>query len=171
MDAIFDIDGTLANATHRLHHIMPDPNKIYELPFKKDWETFLSDEMVAQDTAIPEVWQILTSLCYEPRNRILFITGRPEAQRQTTWNWLMDQSCEHRAEIAFMWQREHRRSPLLYMRKDGDRRPSPIVKEELLMRARSDGYNPVMAFEDRKEDTAMWRRNGLLCLQVAEGDY
>ena len=34
-----------------------------------------------------------------------------------------------------------------------------------------DGYDPRLVFEDRKEDTAMWRDEGLLCCQVAEGDY
>lgn len=28
-----------------------------------------------------------------------------------------------------------------------------------------------VVFEDRNDDTAMWRRNGLLCCQVADGNY
>lgn len=169
MDVIFDIDGTLADASHRLHHIMPDPNAAYETPFKKDWDKFLSDELVAKDAPIPATWATLTALVRD-HARILFITGRPEAQRQITYDWLTKIDCTHRAVAAWTWQNSNNK-PVLYMRKDGDRRPSHIVKEEALHRARMDTFDPTLVFEDRKDDTAMWRRNGLLCCQVAVGDY
>lgn len=172
MDVIFDIDGTLANAEHRLHHIVPDPNRLYEEPFKKDWDAFLSDEAVAKDAPIPQTWRILSALLFDAHATILFITGRPESQRQVTHDWLYREDCEHRCLPRDYWRRcPASRRPVLYMRKYGDRRPSHIVKEELLHRAIADGFKPQMVFEDRKDDTAMWRRNGLLCLQVADGDY
>ena len=52
-----------------------------------------------------------------------------------------------------------------------DGRKSPAVKREGLIEALKDGYDPMLVFEDRKEDTAMWRAEGLLCCQVAEGNY
>jgi hypothetical protein len=59
----------------------------------------------------------------------------------------------------------------LYMRSDNDYRADFIVKEELLAQLRADGYNPVMAFDDRQQVVDMWRENGLICAQVAKGDF
>lgn len=156
---------------------MPDPNQVYESGFKKDWETFLSDEMVARDAPIPEVWAVLYSL-HRVGNRVIFITGRPRSQWAITNNWLLDDTCPVRAlfaqDIMRLRDRGVPRSgpiPKIYMRSIGDRRPSHVVKEELLHKAIRDGYDPKIVFEDRKDDAEMWRRNGLLCCQVAEGDY
>lgn len=171
MDVIFDIDGTLANAEHRLHFIIPPVvNSLFDKEgiqqrseFQKDWDSFLADEHVSKDTAIPQTWEILESLLIA-NNKVIFITGRPERQRQCTVDWLMRHiAWEHATPVAI--------SGYLYMRQDGDRRPSHVVKEESLQRARAVGYSPTLVFEDRADDTAMWRRNGLLCCQVAEGNY
>jgi len=175
MDIVFDIDGTLANASHRLHHITPDPNIAYEQPFRKDWDAFLSDDAVAKDAPIEQTWRLLEAMLYEG-HRVIFITGRPEAQREVTYNWLMTQYCPVRVYAWHYWMKQTSYQgkvvgPIIYMRKDGDRRPSHIVKGELLEQARMDGFDPKLAFEDRKDDTAMWRAKGLLCCQVAEGNY
>jgi phosphoglycolate phosphatase-like HAD superfamily hydrolase len=167
MDVIFDIDGTLADATHRLHHIVEDPNQIYEHVFKKNWDRFLSDELVAQDAYIEPMWKLLAQLDKSAWS-ILFITGRPEAQRDVTWTWLKDGLTRHR---AFRDQRFLDWNTRLYMRDDGDRRPSHKVKRDSLRHARNDGFDPKLVFEDRKDDTAMWRSEGLICCQVAEGNY
>jgi len=45
------------------------------------------------------------------------------------------------------------------------------VKREMLDRIRADGYNPIMAFEDRSRVVKMWREAGIPCAQVAEGDF
>lgn len=177
MDVIFDIDGTLANAEHRLHFIT-DPDKA------KDWENFLSDEQVANDAPIDQIWTVLHALA-SARHKILFITGRPARQRKLTIDWLMpialvelerkmpSRRPHPRILLAQYWadRSTHKHLPRLYMRADGDRRPSHIVKQELLYQARSDGFAPKIVFEDRKDDAAMWRKQGLICCQVAEGDY
>lgn len=184
MDIIFDIDGTLADATHRLHFIKnedffvpkfpPDPGCI---ELKPDWDTFLSDEQVALDKPIPQTWAILANMLDSPTDfRVIFITGRKESSRQMTYEWLTDGSCEHRAYAVAMWRRlsEYQGrtvGPILYMRSEDDRRPSHVTKRDLLHKARADGFDPKLAFEDRKSDAAMWRSEGLLCCQVAEGDY
>jgi hypothetical protein len=61
--------------------------------------------------------------------------------------------------------------PPIFMRLIGDRRPSHVVKREGLLQARAEGFDPKLVFEDRKDDADMWRAEGLLCCQVAEGDY
>ena len=169
MDIVFDIDGTLADATHRLHYIK-DPaswKSINGKPPSPDWKSFLSDEQVIQDAPMPQTWEVLHGLLAQG-NRAIFITGRSQAQEALTWYWLT-QMCDVRRPAAEYLIRypEHK----IFMRAIGDNRPSHIVKRELLNRARELGYNPKMAFEDRIDDTFMWRQEGLLCAQVAEGNY
>ena len=127
--------------------------------------------MVAQDAPIPETWATLTALV-TAGNRIIFVTGRNEAQRVTTYDWLMEPMCEHRRPAQLLWKETPRLRPMLFMRYgDLARIPSADMKQILLEEVRSYGYDPKLAFEDRKTDTEMWRRNGLLCCQVAEGNY
>ncbi len=100
---------------------------------------------------------------------IIFITGRRESERAMTMNWLMDGTCAPRA-----WFYEFCKSrgvPRLYMRKNGDRRPSELTKRENLQRAHQDGYDLKLVFEDRASDTTMWRMEGLICCQVADGHF
>ena len=59
----------------------------------------------------------------------------------------------------------------LYMRKEGDFRPDAKIKEELIAQMKADGYEPILAFEDRQRVVDMWRRHGVQCCQVAPGDY
>ena len=161
MDIAFDIDGTLANAAHRIHFIN-DPDKV------KDWENFLSDEQVAQDTPIEQTWDVMDALL-SSGHRVLFITGRKESQRTLTHEWLTNTRCPVRGSAA-MQLLLSRKVPL-FMRAEGDRRASHVVKRELLHQARAEGFDPTLVFEDRKDDTAMWRDEGLMCCQVAEGNY
>lgn len=167
LDVVFDIDGTLANAEHRLHFIKDTAYFVGD-PLKPNWDAFLSTEQMMSDAPIPQTWAIMEGLISEGA-RIIFITGRPERERASTWEWLTEEDCEcrHYPSRYLIANTSNR----LYMRSDGDRRPSSVTKEECLMRARKDGLNPTLVFEDRKDDTEMWRRNGLLCCQVAEGNY
>ncbi len=158
MDVIFDIDGTLASANHRLHLI--------ENHGAKDWEKFLSPEMVDQDTPIPQTW-LLMRLLMEDLHRIIFITGRRESIRTVTRSWLHRSAHElYGSEFAYDIC-EHP----LYMRMESDLRDSHVVKEISLKQAMRAGYNPELCFEDRTSDTEMWRRNGIRTCQVAEGRF
>jgi hypothetical protein len=57
------------------------------------------------------------------------------------------------------------------MRDDNDRRADDIVKRELLGRMRADRFNPQLAIDDRRRVVDMWRSEGLVCAQVAEGNF
>lgn len=157
MDVIFDIDGTLADAQHRLHFITEPASWIG--PFKRDWDKFLAPENVIKDAPIRPILEVMSALDSHG-NRLLLMTGRKESLRVATVDWLN----EHARWFQYNGHR-------LYMRADSDRRPSHETKQDNLMQARSQGFNPVLVFEDRADDTAMWRRNGLICCQVAEGAY
>ena len=140
---VFDIDGTLANADHRLHYIMTKP---------KQWDKFY--EACGRDTLIMPIAQVLYSL--ESTNKIYFMTGRSDSVRDVTLEWLQRYS---------LWQ--YNDSKLL-MRKEGDFRQDTIVKAEMAEPYLDDIK---MVFEDRSGVVKMWRELGITCLQVTEGDY
>ena len=93
----------------------------------------------------------------QKEHRLIFCSGRPERTRQATVDWL---------------QRHLGLTPeALYMRGDNDRRADDIVKRELLARMRADRFEPAFAIDDRRRVVDMWRSVGLVCAQVAEGDF
>jgi hypothetical protein len=57
------------------------------------------------------------------------------------------------------------------MRGDADRRADDIVKRELLQRMHNDRFDPALTIGDRRRVVDMWRSEGLVCAQVAEGDF
>ena len=144
---ICDIDGTLANIEHRLHHIQKKP---------KDWDAFFA--AAENDAPIKHMTTLISgmSLVYY----VIFMSGRPERTRTATEDWLRKHGYKY--DLSPM---------VLYMRGDGDRRDDSIVKYELLQKAKADGWEPVMAFDDRDRVVKMWRDNGIPCAQVAPGNF
>jgi hypothetical protein len=141
---IFDIDGTLADISHRLHFIQEKP---------ADWRGFFV--ACPEDKPISEVIEIAKALA--PRHSIKLITGRSDEIEQQTSLWLNQQG------IFF--------SDLL-MRKSGDHREDSVVKAELLDRLLTYATEPIAGvFEDRKQVVDMYRAKGLRVFQVAEGDF
>ncbi len=104
--AVFDIDGVLANVTHRLHHLGTEP---------KDWEAFFA--AAAQDPLLPEGAELIGTLAAD--HEILYLTGRPERTRALTARWLR----QHQLPDAELW-----------MRPDGDHRPARLFKRESIRR-------------------------------------
>lgn len=149
---IVDIDGTIADLTHRLPHIQKEP---------KDWDAFFA--ACDRDGPIPHMIDMLNALG-GGNEAFMFVTGRPERCRAPTFKWL------RRMFPNWTWDSEDG-SRDLYMRADGDHRPDEIVKAELLDRMLVDGARPIMAFEDRTRVVKMWRSRGIPCLQVADGDF
>jgi hypothetical protein len=141
---IFDIDGTLADCSHRIHHIQKSP---------KDWRSFFA--AVEFDAPIVHVIKLAIDLSLAGA-AIIYVSGRSDECRAATESWLRQYACPHGR---------------LYMRKEGDYRDDDIVKAEILGELQQHGYNPIMAFDDRNRVVAAWRRNGVPCAQVAEGDF
>jgi hypothetical protein len=145
MDVVVDLDGTLADCSHRLHHIRGRR--------RKDWDAFFA--ACHLDEPNPVVVDLVKALGKE--HRLIFCSGRPERTRQATEQWL-----EKHLGIT---------PQALYMRGDADRRADDIVKRELLQRMRNDRFDPALAIDDRRRVVDMWRSEGLVCAQVAEGDF
>ncbi len=144
MDYICDIDGTIADVRHRRHLVQTRPS---------NWPAFRA--AAAFDPPILPVIRTLQALAYGP-NRILLCSGRMFDEHDLTVAWLT----KHRVPYA-----------RLYMRASVDYRPDEIVKSELLDQMLEEGYQPIMVFDDRNKVVAMWRARGLVCAQVAEGDF
>lgn len=139
---VFDIDGTIADCSHRIHHIE-----------NKDWRAFFA--ACGDDTPIIHIIGLARDLATSGR-QIIYVSGRSDECRTETKLWL---------------DKHDLPSGQLYMRKSGDRRPDNIVKGELLDRVMADGYRPIMTFDDRNQVVKMWRERGIPCAQVAEGDF
>ena len=142
---IVDIDGTLANCSHRLHYIQGE---------NKDWTKFFCN--IERDK--PNEWcvEIVNSLEFHSDYIIIIVSGRPEILRQRTVDWL------RKHEIY--WDK-------IYLRKNGDYRPDYVVKKEIYEVEIQRKYEVLFVLEDRSGVVKMWRELGLTCLQCADGDY
>tara|TARA_B100000925_G_C21805523_1_gene386474 strand:- start:115 stop:549 length:435 start_codon:yes stop_codon:yes gene_type:complete len=98
-----DIDGTIANNSHRQHF----------LHNQKDWDGFFS-ELINDEPIFPLIEKIL-ELQLEGK-QITFLTGRPERYSYSTNLWLKE---------YFKFDYE------IIMRKDNDKRNKVEVKKEL----------------------------------------
>ena len=141
---IFDIDGTIANTDHRVHHLHSSP---------KDWNSWHAKSQ--EDTPYWEIVDLI-DMAMEKDIKIVLCTGRDEKCRPETEKWF--------AEHAIHYD-------ILMMRPRGDRRDDTVVKYEMLEQLRDMGYNPVLVFDDRNRVVDMWRAAGLRCLQVQPGEY
>lgn len=138
---LVDIDGTLADVRHRLHHI--------KAPGRKDWKAFF--EAMDRDTPVPEIVQWVREL--EKENHIVVLTGRPEEYRARTERWLKAQG------VPF---------EKLVMRPRGDHRPDYVVKAEVLRDIPQERI--ALVIEDREQVCAMWESRGIKVHRVASDE-
>lgn len=154
---ICDIDGTIANNQRNLI-VTPTILTTYveKARIKKDWYAFFQN--VFGDTPIMPIISLmhdLRSLGYA----IFIVSGRPirfkdlEVGKETV-KWLAKHNVPY----------DH-----IFMRQGDDAREDVVVKQEILDKLPKDRIAYV--FDDRDSVVAMWRRNGLTCLQVAPGDF
>ena len=143
---IFDIDGTIAENSHRAHHIVNPEGK-------RDWDAWYG--ALGDDSPIAETFTLMNHL-HAAGVPIVLVSGRGAEYRAETEEWLMKHDVPYAA---------------LYMRREGDRRNDDIIKLELLVELQEDGFDPIMAFDDRNRVVKAWRSAGIVCAQVAEGDF
>lgn len=79
---VFDIDGTLADANHRIHHVKPEPGQ------KKNWPAFF--EAAKDDPPATHVVAVL-QLYVKAGYLVMLCTGRPAKFRNDTLRWLAKQ--------------------------------------------------------------------------------
>lgn len=90
---------------------------------------------------------------------LLFVSGREGTDecRTKTQKWLESHFDNHDFK--------------LFMRKEKDYRSDEIIKKEIYDTYIKDKYYIATVFDDRNKVVDMWRKEGLLCCQVAEGDF
>ena len=145
---IADLDGTLADLTHRLHHVKGT---------KRDWDAFHAE--CVNDKPITDVIEIvntfeLAGICgrgYE----LYVLSGRNAIVRKETTQWLE----EHVSGVED-WDTR------LLMRKGHDFRPDTEVKLDMVQDLGITPDDVLCIFDDRQSVVDMWRANGYRCLQV-----
>lgn len=147
MNIVFDLDGTLANFEHRQHMISDVARQKSEATA---WENFFA--ACTKDKPIQTIINILVALV-DAGHDVSIWTGRSEAVRHETNEWL-------KKFVGFI--------PPMRMRPVGDFTPDSILKHRWLVLADA---NPDIVFEDRKGVVDMFRKYGIQCVQVAEGNY
>lgn len=148
---VFDLDGTLANFDHR-KHIIEGKGRIDTLA----WALFY--QSCGDDKPIYPVCDLLMSMLYDYDIEIW--TGRSESCRLLTVAWLK----HHIFGEGDIFNYDE----YLKMRAINDRRHDWEIKEQWLL----DSHREIeLVFEDRDSVVAMFRKNGILCAQVAPGAY
>ncbi len=142
---VFDIDGTIADDSHRQHHLRGE---------KKNWKLY--NESMINDGVIVPVSKLLIELY--PNHYIILCTAREEIHRFVTKMWLKNNKLD-----LFVHD--------LYMRSENDYRPDGIVKVELLNKIREDHGEPWLWFDDRQEVVNALRSAGVRVMQVAPGNF
>ena len=141
---IFDVDGTLANVDHRRHFVEGK---------KKNFDAFY--DAMNGDTVREEI-RDLCNLHFENGYYVIICTGRPELYAGVTERWL------NYSGICF---------DELMCRPDSRRNePDYIVKQDMLNDILKT-HEVILAVDDRQQVVDMWRRNGITCLQCADGDF
>lgn len=141
MFIISDLDGTLANIEHRRHFITDG---------RRDWTGFFracSDDL--------PIWPVITVVqnLLGSGHRVDIWSGRSDEVRAETKEWL------DRFGLGQL---------PLKMRQARDHTADQLLKESWLM---AEPTPPDMVFDDRDKVVAMWRRHGIICAQVAPGNF
>lgn len=125
---IVDIDGTLA--------LRGDRSPI-------DFEKSIDD------TVVGPIANILNSIRYGSKAKIILMTSREDCWRDVTAKWL---------------EKEHIPFDLLSMRKTGDGREASLVKEDAWASDIRKRYNISFCIDNDMKVVAMWRSHGLYVL-------
>ena len=155
---VFDLDGTLADIRHRLHHIKEG---------KPDWDAFYA--ACDKDTPMEYMMEVLVAL-QQYQHHVEIWSGRGEGEfgenRDKTEIWLQKYLGDMLKKSPVKFE-----MPGLKMKPYGDHTDDMDLKRKWLYELRSTGMNVDLAFEDRKRVVDMWREANVQCCQVAKGDF
>lgn len=112
------------------------------------------DRDFLQDKLNMRIYELLNRV--SDTRTILLVSGRKDTYREQTKQWLKQNGIPY---------------DYLFMRKEGDSRKDVIVKQEIFEAEIKNKYNVLFVLDDRDQVVEFWRSEGLMCLQVAEGDF
>jgi hypothetical protein len=165
---ICDLDGTIADLTHRLHFIKnaDGTKKKYK---DADWGSF--HKTCSDDLPITRNIMALESLAGGEEREVYFFSGRNEEVRKETIEWI----CKHvnintpMTDVpnrALWTENPYSVGLRLFMRKKNDRRADTIVKLEMMQELGLKPRDVLVILDDRQCVVDMWRDNGFNCHQV-----
>lgn len=138
MFVIFDLDGTLADITHRTHFVRGTR--------KPDWRAFF--DACEDDMPVLHVIETLRAHL-SAGHRVEIWSGRSDIVRDKTERWLSSWNINP--------------ALLRHMRADGDNTPDVELKRYWL---NQEYERPDLVYDDRPRVVAMWRTEGIPCFQV-----
>ena len=141
---IFDLDGTLTDVTHRVHHVKSNPI---------NWKSF--NDLMVHDSLNHWCFELIDAMKLKGY-KIIFVTGRGEDYRVHTVEWLK----KHQVIYDELYMR-----PLNDFREDSD------VKESLYNDHIKQNNRVLFVVDDRKSVVERWRKLELVCLQCDWGDF
>lgn len=140
---VFDVDGVLADPTHRLKYIQGQ---------HPDWEKFFEE---SKDDAPIRAGLRLLLLHLRSTHRVELWTGRSDRYRLMLESWLLRFGMPRLPQIA--------------MRPHGDHCPDVELKRRWVEEAGPE--NIELVFEDRSRFVDMYRSYGIVCYQTAPGEF
>lgn len=149
-----DLDGTLA--------IMGD---------RSPYDASRCDEVDHPNVPVIECVKAM----YAQGVKVIFMSGREDKHREPSVRFI-EQHLRVPVTYAFGLVGDIRPTDVvvpyeLYMRETADQRKDSIVKNELFAAHVEGKYNVLFVLDDRNQVVDEWRRMGLTCYQVAEGNF
>lgn len=139
MFVVFDLDGTLADISHRVHHVRGG-NRNYDAFFAACSDDLPNRPVVA---ALNAHW--------DAGHRVEIWSARSDKVRAETVEWLIAQKIDPRL--------------LVNMRSASDQTRDVELKRSWLHALHPD-ERPDLVYDDRQSVVDMWRSEGLACFQV-----
>lgn len=155
---IFDIDGTLADITHRRHFVTDLPEGR-----KKDWKSFFAG--IPNDAPNKPIKTLYDMVC-AAENHLIFGKGAPEIVPIL----VSGRASEHR-RVTEIWLETHGINDyfMLLMRGFNDKRDDTIVKQELYHKYIKPHFDVLFVIDDRPRVLRMWRAEGLATFDCGNG--
>lgn len=139
MFVVFDLDGTLADISHRVHHVRG---------CRPDWESFFAE--CVHDLPNPPAVNALRAHMFAG-DRVEIWSARSDVVRLETEAWLWRHGIDPRR--------------LTHMRAKGDNTPDAVLKRHWLLQLH-ESERPDVVYDDRQRVVDMWREEGIACFQV-----
>lgn len=157
---ICDLDGTIANDSHRAHFLHPKHKEFCSAPeaecvcgLKRDWDSYFA--ACGGDAPVDAVIRVIQAFWDEGYN-IRLLTGRSESTRAETENWLRKYAVPYHT---------------LVMRPIDNRTDDDKMKP---LMAAANNWRPsttLFVMEDRQRVVDAWRSLGYTVFQVAPGNF
>lgn len=139
MKVVFDLDGTIADISHRVHHVRDGSS---------NWDAFFAE--CVNDR--PQ-WHVIRTIFahLDAGHTVEIWSARSDVVRAETCAWLA----------------EHNIFPgmLTHMRAAGDNTADVVLKRHWLNQLH-ESERPDLVYDDRQRVVEMWREEGIPCFQV-----